>query len=224
MMRSGKQPRGTRIVDSPNGKPVGRERAKKSRGLQPARMCGTSVRTTQRASGAPPLPGVGDGPPNRSIIARTSVAAAIILATATVWTNAQPQEELTPTDKPNVRFIALDIHIDAGETPLAAYQFELTAAAGDFKIVGLEGGEHTAFAKPPYYDKKALSDSTANHDRVIVAAYDTGDDLPTASTRVARVHVQITGEPTPDFTVKLIVAASAGGETLDATATCSQGT
>jgi hypothetical protein len=172
----------------------------KSRGLQPARPFKTGKRTVQRA-----------------------LIAIAILATATVWTNAQPQEEPTKTDRSSVRFIALDIYIDSGETPLAAYQFELTAEAGQFKIVGLEGGEHTAFAKPPYYDKKALSDSKTNHDRVIVAAFDTGDDLPTGNTRVARVHVQITGEPTPDFAVKLTVAASEDGETLDAIATCSQG-
>jgi len=181
-----------------------------------------SVATLSR--GVPPsLPGVADGLPGRSVIGQTSLVAAIILATATVWTYAQPQEESTQAGHPTVRFISLDIHIDSGDTPLAAYQFELTAATGQFKIVGLEGGEHTAFAKPPYYDKKALSDSTKDHDRVIVAAFDTGDDLPTGSTRVARVHVQITWEPTPDFAVKLIVAASDDGEPLDATVTCSQG-
>jgi len=177
--------------------------SKKSRGLSRragTRTFKTSKRTIQRA-----------------------LAATAILATATVWTNAQPQEEPTQTERTSVRFIALDIYIDSGETPLAAYQFELTADSGSFKIVGLEGGEHTAFAKPPYYDKKALSDSRANHDRVIVAAFDTGDDLPTGNTRVARVHVQITREPTPDFAVKLIVAASDDGEPIDATATCLQG-
>lgn len=149
--------------------------------------------------------------------------ATAILAVAAVWTRAQPQAPSARANKPNHRFIALDVHIDSGDVPLAAYQFELTAETGSFKIVGLEGGEHAAFADPPYHDKKALSESQGRHDRVIVAAFDTGADLPTGNTRVARVHVRITGGPMPEFVVKLIVAASDDGETIEAVATCSQG-
>ena len=58
-----------------------------------------------------------------------------------------------------VRFEYIDIYIDSGDVPLAAYQFELTDAGGSIKIVGIEGGEHEAFATPPYYDPKALKNN-----------------------------------------------------------------
>jgi len=47
-----------------------------------------------------------------------------------------PEEALQPI----IRFKALDIVVDSGETPLAAYQFELAEPAGRAKIVGVEGG------------------------------------------------------------------------------------
>src|SRR4051812_49287196 len=79
-------------------------------------------------------------------------------------------------------FGALDIFIDSKDAPLAAYQFEFWAD-GDVKLVGLEGGEHVAFKEPPHYDPRAL---TLPEPRVIVAAFNTGNDLPKGKTRVAR--------------------------------------
>ncbi|MCG8407617.1 MAG: hypothetical protein MI923_20665 [Phycisphaerales bacterium] len=140
----------------------------------------------------------------------------ILGSVSTVWVHAQTQNDV---DQSPVRFAAVDVFIDSGDASLAAYQFELTVKEGNVKIVGVEGGAHKAFEKPPYYDPKALHDE----DRVIIAAYNTGDDLPTSKTRVARVHVQITGELTPNYAVQLIVAASENGETLDATATVAEG-
>lgn len=110
-----------------------------------------------------------------------------------------------------IRFRAVDVVIDAGEQPLAAWQFELAAETGDAKIVGIEGGEHPAFAQPPYYDPAAL----ANH-RVIIAAFNTGRDLPVGKTRVARLHVQITGQAEPEYAVRLEAAASPTGERIAA--------
>lgn len=128
---------------------------------------------------------------------------------------AHPKSQTTPPDTQATpsRFTAVDIFVDSGDLPLAAYQFELSAAVGSFKIVGVEGGEHAAFAEPPYYDPAALH----GEGRIIIAAFNTGDDLPTGRTRVARVHVWITGEPSPDFDVKLIVAGSVDGEEIEAT-------
>jgi len=110
-----------------------------------------------------------------------------------------------------VRFAWVDIYLDSGDVPLAAYQFELAAETGSFRIVGVEGGEHPAFAAPPYYDPAALA-----HDRILIAAFSTDDDLPTGHTRVARIHVQIAGDGTPDYVVKLTVAATADGSEIPA--------
>lgn len=106
-------------------------------------------------------------------------------------------------DEPNVRFAAIDILIDPQGEPLAAYQFELIAPSDTVTLVGVEGGEHPAFAKAPYYDPRALQ-----HHRILIAGLSTDTSLPNGKTRVARVHVQIRGNLQPDYTVKLIVAGN----------------
>ena len=118
--------------------------------------------------------------------------------------------------RPAVRFAAVDVFVDSGAVPLAAYQFELKARGGAFKIVGVEGGEHAAFRQPPYYDPAALM-----HDRVVIAAFNTGRDLPTGKTRVARIHVEIIGNETPVYDVQLVVAGGADGDSVSATASWS---
>jgi len=115
---------------------------------------------------------------------------------------------------PPGRFEAVDVFVDTAEAPLAAWQFELTAARGRVEIVGVEGGEHRAFADPPYYDPAALQ-----HDRVIIAAYDTGDDLPTGKTRIARLHLYVQGAGDPEYAVRLDVAAGSDGAEIPATVT-----
>jgi hypothetical protein len=135
-----------------------------------------------------------------------------------------------------VRFAPVHIYLDSGRTPLAAYQFELvcsgpgTVGAGprarpgqpqgvaptrhyepQCKIVGVEGGEHPAFREAPYYDPAALL-----HDRIIIAAFNTGSDLPTGRTRIATIHLQILGDTEPRYELKLIVAADATGNHVPA--------
>ena len=121
-------------------------------------------------------------------------------------------QEAAPEAGPAVRFEAVDVYVDSGKGTLAAYQFELAAEVGEVKIVGIEGGDHAAFAEPPYYDPAALA-----HNRVIIAAFNTGADLPTGKTRVARVHVQVTGAAEPEYALKLHVAADANGREIEAT-------
>ncbi len=116
-----------------------------------------------------------------------------------------------------VRFATFDVVIDPKGQPLAAYQLELTADSPHVKLAGIEGGEHTAFRDPPYYDPAAMS-----RNRVILAAFNTGSDLPKQPFRAARLHVQISDHATPKWEVKLTVASSADGTSLrDATATAS---
>ena len=109
-----------------------------------------------------------------------------------------------------VRFEFIDVYVDSGDVPLAAYQFELTDAAESVKIVGIEGGEHEAFTAPPYYDPKALKNN-----RVIIAALSTADDLPTGRTRVATVHVQVEVAEKPEISINLDVAGDVQGNEID---------
>lgn len=128
-----------------------------------------------------------------------------------------PETDQSETQAP-VRFEAVDVYMDSGEVPLAAYQFELAAETGEIKIVGIEGGEHPAFKEPPYYDPAALS-----NDRIIIAAFNTGQDLPSGKTRVARVHLQIIGEREPQLVIRPEIAASAEGQEIPATVTLEKG-
>ncbi len=132
-----------------------------------------------------------------------------LLLTALLTTAALAQRN---DDAPAaVRFEYIDVYVDSGYAPLAAYQFELTDAAGSIKIVGIEGGEHEAFAIPPYYDPKALK-----NDRVIIAAFSTAGDLPTGKTLVATVHVQVEVDVIPEITINLETAGDVQGNELDA--------
>jgi len=113
---------------------------------------------------------------------------------------------------PSVRFAPLHIYLDSGSRPLAAFQFELKAAAGQIKIVGVEGGQHAAFKEAPYYDKAALY----NSNRIIIAAFNTGRELPKGRTRIATIHLQIIGDAEPDYELKLTVAADANAKEIPA--------
>ena len=129
---------------------------------------------------------------------------------ATLLTATQVARAVRPTE-PRVRFAPVHIYLDSGDKPLAAYQFELKATTGRIKIVGVEGGEHAAFKEAPYYDPAALA-----KDRIIIAAFNTGRDLPRGRTRIATVHLQILGDAEPEYELDLTVAADADGRKLPA--------
>jgi hypothetical protein len=112
---------------------------------------------------------------------------------------------------PKVRFAPLHIYLDSGSKSLAAYQFELKAVAGRIKIVGVEGGQHAAFKDAPYYDPAALA-----NDRIIIAAFNTGSELPKGRTRIATIHLQIIGDAEPDYELKLVVAGDADAKEIPA--------
>jgi hypothetical protein len=119
----------------------------------------------------------------------------------------------TITNTVPVQFRTVDISLDTKDKPLAAYQLEFSATAGDVKIVGIEGGEHPAFAQPPYYDPKAMQ-----HDRVIIAAFstETADKLPKGKTRVASIHWQVKGAVEPKFELKVQTIADVRGDKIPA--------
>ncbi len=123
---------------------------------------------------------------------------------------ARQSEQDIETVHSKVRFAPLHIYLDSGSKSLAAYQFELKAA-GQIKIVGVEGGQHKAFEEAPYYDPAALA-----NDRIIIAAFNTGSELPKGRTRIATVHLQIIGDAEPDYELKLTVAADADANEIPA--------
>jgi hypothetical protein len=124
---------------------------------------------------------------------------------------ARQSEQDQPEIQPKVRFAPLHIYLDSGNKPLAAYQFELKAVTGQIKIVGVEGGRHKAFEDAPYYDPAALANN-----RIIIAAFNTGSELPKGRTRIATIHLQIIGIAEPDYELKLAVAADADANEIPA--------
>ena len=157
---------------------------------------------------------------SRRAIAAATIAGAMLLGVA----SGAPQvagggenahenaRENGPAGEASVRFEARDIYIDTRDRELAAYQIEFLDVAGRSVVAGVEGGEHAAFEKPPYYDSAAL-----RRGRLIIAAFNTGEDLPRGRTRVARLHLEIRGEGEPEFDVKLIVCATSAREGIPAT-------
>lgn len=111
----------------------------------------------------------------------------------------------------DTRFVAYDVFVDAGATPLAAWQVELSDPTSRATIVGVEGGEHAEFKAPPHYDPRALSQG-----RIVLAAFSTADALPTGQTRVARVHVQVRGPEPVDWQATLVTAGGFDGQPVDA--------
>ena len=109
------------------------------------------------------------------------------------------------------RFEAIDVFVDSGDEHLAAWQLELRSTANDVQIVGIEGGEHSAFKEPPYYDSRAM-----NNNRVIIAAFSTGDNLPSGRSRVARIHVQVRGPGAQTWVSELMTSATADGTRIPA--------
>jgi len=131
---------------------------------------------------------------------------------------ARQSEQDYSTTQPGVRFAPLRIYLDSGSKSLAAYQFELKAVAGQIKIVGVEGGQHEAFKEAPYYDPAALA-----NDRIIIAAFSTAGNLPKGRTRIATIHLQITGDTEPQYELKLTVAADADAKEIPAEITFEKG-
>lgn len=110
------------------------------------------------------------------------------------------------------RFVALDVVVDPHGKPLAAWQVEVSGPAGDFTVVGLEGGDG-AFDAPPYYDPKAAD---GRHERVVVAQFslEKAGKLPIQAARVATVHALV--KAGAQVRVKLVVATDENGNHIGA--------
>lgn len=105
-------------------------------------------------------------------------------------------------------FRAIDVFVDSGNQALAVYQLTFVGT-NSVKIVGIEGGEHSAFAEPPYYDPEAMQS-----DRVVIGAFNTSRDLPSGRTRIATLHVQTQSNVAPGYGVEVNAAAAADGKAI----------
>ncbi len=108
-------------------------------------------------------------------------------------------------------FSTVDLFVDSGNQPLAAWQMEFKATAGRVEIVGIERGDDKNFQDPPYYDPAAMSGN-----RVVVGAFNITDRLPVGKIRVARLHLHVSGGEKPVYAVNLIVAGNKEGKPITA--------
>ena len=111
-----------------------------------------------------------------------------------------------------VSFRAVDVWVDSGEKPLAAYQVEIAYDAARVEIVGVEGGEPAGFRDAPHFDEAGRTGG-----RIILAAFVPRDDQAVkGNQRVARIHLQVKGAAAPELSAKLVTAAQPGGERIKA--------
>ena len=77
--------------------------------------------------------------------------------------------------------------------PVAAWQFRLSDRNSYIRIVGIENGDSDAFQDSPYYDRDAVNGGDA--ERIIVADFSlaVANQLPIGRTRIATVHIMISG-------------------------------
>jgi len=122
-----------------------------------------------------------------------------------------------------VRFTAIDVFVESS-VPIAAWQFELAERNGLMTVVGVENGDSAAFGPAPYYDLEAIEQSRA--DRVIVADFSlqSAAALPVGRTRIATIHVRLSGSDEPDYQLRLLAAGDAAGESIDAVISLNAGT
>ena len=134
-----------------------------------------------------------------SLLAVLGAAAALSLA-------AQPEAG---------RFAAVDVFV-MSDTPVAAWQVELTERSGAMQLVGIERGDDATFRDPPFYDRVVLE--RAATDRIVLASFSLSDAerLPRGRVRIARVHVRTTGAAEPDYDLRLVAAGAADGQPIAA--------
>ena len=154
--------------------------------------------------------------------ATLAAAGSLILALALPGGLArQPEGVQAPGADAGVRFAAVHIVVDAGQSLLGAYQVDLRAIEGDVKVVGVEGAAPdeqgvpaAAFARAPYYDPAAMM-----AERVVIGDFSLNEALPSGRVRVATVHVRIAGSVPPRFEASVMAAADGNGKTIKATVT-----
>lgn len=109
-------------------------------------------------------------------------------------------------------FGTIVVTLDPQGVELAGWQLRCDFGKSDARIVGIEGGDHQAFADPPHYDPKAL-----NTGEIILAALSTHEELPTDATIVAVIHVEHDRSGLPPLEISEIVAVGADGNEITVT-------
>lgn len=112
--------------------------------------------------------------------------------------------------KQSPRFQAVDVFVDSGGTPLAAYQVEAFYDPRRVQILGLEGGEREGFREAPHYDAAGMTGG-----RIIIAAFVDSDGKASAGRqRVARLHLRLADGAALLPVLKPMAAARPGGERM----------
>lgn len=109
------------------------------------------------------------------------------------------------------QFTTIDVIVDPGSRPLAAYQIEVLAGSDDVTLVGVEGGDAPAFTEPPRYDPRALRGG-----RIVLAAICLDDPLPRGPVRVASLHVEHSTRTALRLRVGEVVTGSREGAPIEA--------
>jgi hypothetical protein len=151
---------------------------------------------------------------SRARIVASFVVLAGVVVVATIGSiDAVAQRSI---DSAPDRFATVDVMIES-ESPIAAWQFELTERTGSMIVVGVENGDSDVFGDAPYFDLDAVGRGEA--DRIIVADFSLSppDQLPVGMSRIATVHVQLSGSAEPDYSLELINAGDADGRPIQAT-------
>jgi len=143
--------------------------------------------------------------------------AGIILLMCAAAVDPQPAANPAP-QQASSRFGTVDLFVDSARTQLGAWEMEFKATTGQVEIVGIERGDNPDFRDPPYYDPAALKSN-----RIIVGAFNITKDLPAGKTRVARLHVHISGDQKPVYAVNLVAAGDKDGKRIAAQASFSEG-
>lgn len=111
------------------------------------------------------------------------------------------------------RFQAVELFVDSGDTPLAAWQIELTIPDGT--IVGVEGGAAAPWRDAPRYDPEALMGG-----RIILAAFTLAENAPAGRLRIARLHLEAVDGAADRIVVAAVVAAGPGGKRIPLEVEC----
>lgn len=115
-------------------------------------------------------------------------------------------------------FGTIVVTLDPAGRELAGWQLRADFGKSDARIVGVEGGEHPAWAEAPHYDPRAL-----NGGEIVLAALAADTELPTGPTVVAVIHVEHDRSGLPPLEISEVVAVGSDGSEITVTVTQENG-
>jgi hypothetical protein len=119
---------------------------------------------------------------------------------------------------PPKTFGTVVVTLDPMGEELAGWQLRADFGKGYAAIVGIEGGEHPAWAEPAHYDPRAL-----NGGEIVLAALAADTELPTGPTVVAVIHVEHYVSGLPPLEISEVVAVGSDGNEIPVTVTQENG-